>query len=157
MQSSNVDAELYGFDTNWLAAISPEWQLDGTISYVRGKRRDTGDNLFRIAPLSARTMLSYVQPTWRIGFEAETIAKQNQVSAENDEEETGGYALFNLSGQYEATPYIVLTAGVNNLFNRGYADHLGGINRAAGNDDIAVGERLPGVGRNGYININYTF
>jgi iron complex outermembrane receptor protein len=157
LQSSNVDAELYGFDTSWLAAISPEWQLDGTISYVRGKRRDTGDNLFRIAPLSARTMLSYVQPTWRIGFEAETIAKQNQVSAENDEEETGGYALFNLSGQYEATPYIVLTAGVNNLFNRGYADHLGGINRAAGNDDIAVGERLPGVGRNGYININYTF
>jgi iron complex outermembrane receptor protein len=157
LQYSNVDAKLYGFDANWLAAISPEWQLDGTISYVRGKRRDTGDNLYRIAPLSARTMLSYVQSMWRVGFEAETIAKQNQVSAENEEEQTGGYALFNLSGQYQAAPDVVVTAGVNNIFNRGYADHLGGFNRAAGNDDIAVGERLPGLGRNGYININYTF
>jgi iron complex outermembrane receptor protein len=157
LQYSNVDAKLYGIDTNWLMAISPEWQLDGTISYVRGKRRDTSDDLYRIAPLSARTMLSYVQPLWRVGFEAETIAKQNKISTENDEEKTGGYALFNLSSQYQATSDIVVTAGVNNIFNRGYADHLGGFNRAGGNTDIAVGDRLPGIGRSGYINVNYNF
>jgi iron complex outermembrane receptor protein len=157
LQYSNVDAKLYGIDTNWLMAISPEWQLDGTISYVRGKRRDTSDDLYRIAPLSARTMLSYVQPLWRVGFEAETIAKQNKISTENDEEKTGGYALFNLSSQYQATSDIVVTAGVNNIFNRSYADHLGGFNRAGGNTDIAVGDRLPGIGRSGYINVNYNF
>lgn len=157
LQYSNVDAELYGIDANWLMAISPEWQLDGTVSYVRGKRRDNGDNLYRIAPLSARTMLSYVQPLWRVGFEAETIAKQNKISTENSEEKTGGYALFNLSGQYQATPDIVLTAGVNNIFNRGYEDHLGGFNRASGNADISVGDRLPGIGRSGYVNVNYNF
>lgn len=157
LQYSNVDAKLYGIDTNWLMALSPEWQLDGTISYVRGKRRDTSDDLYRIAPLSARTMLSYVQPLWRVGFEAETIAKQNKTSTENDEEKTGGYALFNLSSQYQATSDIVVTAGVNNIFNRGYADHLGGFNRAGGNTDIAVGDRLPGIGRSGYINVNYNF
>lgn len=157
LQYSNVDAELYGIDTNWLMAISPEWQLDGTVSYVRGRRRDNGDNLYRIAPLSARTMLSYVQANWRVGFEAETIAKQNQISTENEEEKTGGYALFNLSGQYQATSDIVLTAGVNNIFNRGYEDHLGGFNRAGGNADIAVGDRLPGIGRSGYVNVNYNF
>jgi iron complex outermembrane receptor protein len=102
-------------------------------------------------------MLSYVQPKWRVGFEAETIAKQNQISQENDEEETGGYALFNMSGQYQASSELVLTAGVNNLFDRGYADHLGGFNRAAGNPDIAVGERIPGIGRNGYVNLSYNF
>ena len=102
-------------------------------------------------------MLSYVQPLWRVGFEAETIAKQNKISTENDEEKTGGYALFNLSSQYQATSDIVVTAGVNNIFNRGYADHLGGFNRAGGNTDIAVGDRLPGIGRSGYINVNYNF
>jgi len=157
LQYANVDAKLYGIDINWLAAITSEWQLDGTVAYVRGKRRDTNDNLYRIAPLNARTMLSYIQPTWRIGFEAETVAKQNKIAQQNDEEKTGGYALFHLSGQYQATSNIMLTAGVNNLFDRGYANHLGGFNRAAGDTDVAVGDRLPGIGRSGYININVDF
>ncbi len=157
LKFSNVDAKLYGMDANWFVAINPEWQLDGTVSYVRGERRDTSDNLYRIAPLTARTKLSYIQPTWQIGFEAETVAKQNKVSSENLEEKSSGYALFNLSGQYQASPDVTFTAGVSNIFNRYYVDHLGGYNRAAGNADIAVGDRLPGVGRNGYINVNYTF
>ena len=65
---------MYGLDANWFATLSDEWQLDGTVSYVRGERRDTSDNLYRIAPLTARTMLSYVQATWRVGVEAETVA-----------------------------------------------------------------------------------
>ena len=157
LKFSNVDAKLYGIDTNWLVSISPEWQLDGTISYVRGERRDTSDDLYRIAPLTARTMLSYVKPTWRIGVEAETVARQNKVSDENFEVKSSGYALFNLSGQYQATSDLVVSAGVNNLFDRFYTDHLGGYNRAAGNPDIAVGDRLPGVGRTAYVNINIDF
>ena len=157
LQYSNVDAKLYGIDANWLYAINSEWQLDGTISYVRGKRRDTSDDLYRIAPMTARTMLTYVQPKWRIAIEAETIAKQNKVSTENSEEKTGGYALYHLSGQYQATDALTLSAGVNNLFNRNYSDHLGGFNRAAGNPDIAVGDRLPGVGRSAYINASVNF
>ena len=62
-----------------------------------------------------------------------------------------------ISGQYQATEAITLSAGVNNLFNRGYTDHLGGYNRAAGNPDIAVGDRLPGVGRSAYINASINF
>lgn len=95
LQYSNVDAKLYGFDANWFVALSDQWQLDGSISYVRGKRRDTGDNLFRIAPLTARTTLSYMQSNWSVSFEAETIAAQNKISDQNNEQKTSGYALFN--------------------------------------------------------------
>ncbi len=157
LKFSNVDAKIYGIDTNWLAAISPEWQLDGTISYVRGKRRDTSDDLYRIAPLTARTMLSYIQPDWRVGFEAETVAKQNKVSNENFEQKTGGYALYHVSGQYQLSSAISINGGINNIFNRDYEDHLGGYNRAAGNPDIAVGERLPGVGRTAFVNVSVDF
>ena len=157
LKFSNIDAKLYGIDANWLVAISPEWQLDGIVSYVRGERRDTSDDLYRISPLTARTMLTYIQPTWRVGIEAETVAKQNKVSDENFENKSSGYALFNVSSQYQATPDIAITAGVSNIFNRHYSEHLGGINRAAGNADIAVGNSLPSAGRNGYINVNYNF
>jgi iron complex outermembrane receptor protein len=35
---------------------------------------------------------------------------------------------------------------VENLFDKYYADHLGGINRVSGGD-VAVGAHLPGAGR----------
>jgi iron complex outermembrane receptor protein len=156
LQYDNVDAKLYGFDANWLWSLNPEWQLDGTVSYVRGKRRDTDDNLYRIAPLTARTQLSYIQPDWRVGVEAVTVARQNQVSAENDEQKTGGYAIFNLSGQYNVNTSLSIQAGVTNLFDREYQNHLGGYNRVS-NDDIAVGDRLPGYGRSVYAGLNLTW
>lgn len=154
---SNVDAKLYGFDTNWLWSVSDQWQLDGTVSYVRGKRRDADDNLYRIAPLTARTQLSYIQPDWRVAAEAVTVARQNQVSSFNDEEETGGYAIFNLSGQYNVNQSLTVQGGVTNLFDRKYRDHLGGYNQAMGNEDIAVGERLPGLGRSFYVGMNLSW
>ena len=156
LQYSNVDAKLYGLDANWFVAISNNWQLDGTISYVRGERRDTSDNLYRVAPLTARTMLSYVQTEWRVGFEAETVAAQNKVSTENDELKTGGYAVFNLNGNYQPTQNVTLTAGVNNLFDREYANHLGGYSRIQDVDGSAVaqGDRLPGLGRSAYVGVN---
>ncbi len=151
---SNVDAKLYGIDTNWLWALNENWQLDGTISYVRGKRRDTDDNLYRIAPLTARTQLSYIQSDWRIGVETVTVAEQNQVSSENEEQETAGYAIFNLSGEYQLSQSLQLQGGINNLFDRKFRNHLGGYNRVSGNEDIAVGERLPGLGRSVYVGLN---
>jgi iron complex outermembrane receptor protein len=154
LQYDNVDAKLYGFDTNWLLSLNDNWQLDGTISYVRGKRRDTNDNLYRIAPLTARTQLSYIQPQWRVSAEAVTVAAQNKVSAQNAEEKTGGYALFNLSGQYSVNQSLNIQAGINNLFDRDYKNHLAGYNRVNGNNDIAVGERLPGWSRSFYLGMN---
>ncbi len=151
LEYNNVDAKLYGLDANWSFTITPTWQLDGVVSYVRGERRDTSDDLYRIAPLTARTMLSYVQTDWSIGFEAETVASQNRVSDENREKKTSGYAVFNLSANLQPTENILLTAGINNLFDRGYENHLGGYNRIANNPDIAQGDRIPGLGRSAYL------
>lgn len=157
LQYDNVDAKLYGFDANWFVSLTNEWQLDGTVSYVRGKRRDTSDDLYRLAPLTARTMISYVQTNWRVGFEAETIAKQSKVSDENEEQKTSGYALFNLSGNYQPSEHVVFSAGVNNLFDRDYDNHLGGYNRISDNPDIGHKERLPGAGRSAYIGANVSW
>ncbi|PCJ29950.1 MAG: TonB-dependent receptor [Gammaproteobacteria bacterium] len=157
LQYSNVDAKLYGMDANWFVALNDTWQLEGTVSYVRGERRDTNDNLYRIAPLTARTMLSYVQTDWRVGIETEAVAAQNKISTENNESKTGGYALFNLTGLYQVSEAIKLSAGINNVFDRQYQNHLGGYNRISDNPDIAQGDRVYGLGRSAYaaVNINW--
>lgn len=154
LQFTNVDARLYGLDTSWYLALNNQWQLDGTISYVRGERRDTDDNLYRIAPLTNRVQLSYIQSDWQLGLSMVNVAAQNKVSDENSEQKTSGYSLFHLSGQYQLDQNLTVHAGIDNLFDRRYQDHLGGYNRVQ-NPDIPVDERLYGVGRSAYLAVNY--
>jgi iron complex outermembrane receptor protein len=83
-------------------------------------------------------------------------AKQDNVSDTNREQETSGYGVVNMSASWQATPSLQLAAGVDNLFDRKYRDHLGGYNRAA-NEDIDRGERLPGYGVNAFARVVYEF
>ncbi|MDP6377550.1 MAG: hypothetical protein QF515_05315 [Pseudomonadales bacterium] len=73
------------------------------------------------------------------------------------EPHSSGYALFNLKGCVRLAGGMRLSAGVDNVTDRIYADHLGGINRVRGNPDIPVGERLPGHGCNFFLRVDLEF
>jgi len=156
LQFSNVDARIYGFDMDWAWLLAEEWKLSGLVNYVRGERRDIDDNLYRIAPPNASLRLDYNGDGWSAGIEGVAYAAQDKVSATNREQETPGYGVVNLSANWEATPRLALHAGVDNLLDRDFSEHLGGYNRAA-NPDIALGERLPAYGVNAYARLAYTF
>ncbi|MEZ5543157.1 MAG: TonB-dependent receptor [Pseudomonadota bacterium] len=150
LKFSNVDATLYGADAAWGYRIDARWRVDGIVSYVRGKRDDVSDNLYRIAPLNGTLGLTYIAPAWEVTAEGVFYERQNKVSAYNDETPSAGYALMNLSGKYRIQQDLTLSGGVGNVFDRRYAPHLAGINRAAGSD-VPVGVRVPGEGRNFYL------
>ena len=156
LQYNNVQAELYGLDMNWSLAMGlPRGvSLDGVVSYVRGKRTDVPDNLYRIAPLRATTNLRYATGPWSANLQWVLAAKQTEVSAYNGEKPTGGYGVLNLHGAWQASPALQLTAGLNNLFDKNYADALSGINRVSGGD-LPVGARIPGAGRSVFFGLNY--
>ncbi|MGB5475211.1 MAG: TonB-dependent receptor [Gammaproteobacteria bacterium] len=150
LKFANVEATLYGADAAWGYRIDERWRLDGIVSYVRGKRDDISDNLYRIAPLNGSLGLTYTATAWDVTAEGVFYDRQDKVSATNGETETGGYALMNLYGKYRLSRDLKLSGGIGNVFDRKYAAHLSGINRAAGSD-VAVGERVPGEGRNVYL------
>lgn len=154
LKFSNVDAELYGFDVEWGYVLADHWALDGTISYLRGQRRDNGDNLYRIAPLNTRAQLNYEQNTWSIAAEVEAYAAQNDVASYNNEQQTGGYSLFHLHAKYQPANDFNIGLGVENVFDKVYADHTSAINRAV-NSDVAVGDKVVGIGRNIYVTASY--
>ncbi len=70
------------------------------------------------------------------------------MSATNFEQNSSGYALFNVKGYWVINQHLKLGFGVDNLTDRVYRDHLAGINRVGGNPDLQQGVRLPGLGRN---------
>ncbi|HLU07640.1 MAG TPA: TonB-dependent receptor [Woeseiaceae bacterium] len=143
---ANVDAKLWGGDMAWQYTLADRWSLDGILSYVRGERRDTSDNLYRLAPLNGSIGLTYSAGSWWVKPELVAYAKQDRVSLYNSEQATPGYEVVNIAFAWEAGDSLRLEARLDNLLDETYQDHLVGINRAAGSD-IPVGERLYGAGR----------
>ena len=61
----------------------------------------------------------------------------------------------NLSLAYDADIWM-LKAGVDNLFDTEYDDHLAGYNRVMGGD-LMPSERMPGTGMNAWLTGEYRF
>jgi iron complex outermembrane receptor protein len=156
LQFANVDAEIFGADMAWKVELTDRWYLDGIATYARGKRRDVNDNLYRLAPPNASVGVTRDSEGLAITAEVIAYAKQDKVSAFNDEQATSGYALTNLEMAWYPTESLRLEARVDNLFDRTYQDHVAGINRANGSD-IPVGERLYGIERTASFGMIWSF
>ena len=156
LQFNNVEARLYGFDMDWTLRLTEQLSVGGLINYVRGERRDVNDDLYRIAPPNATLRLDYARSNWSASIEAIAYAEQDDVSVTNREQTSSDYATINLRGVWQASSNLQVALGVDNLFDREYAAHLGGYNRVR-NNDIAMLERLPGLGMNVFGRVLYTF
>lgn len=156
LQFSNIDARLYGADIHGIYTINPQWSVRGQLSYVRGKQTKSADNLYRIAPLNGQASVQYQQDNWQLSTTLVAYAKQSKVSAINHEKPSAGYGLMNVKFAYYLGQNWLLTAGVDNLFNKYYTPHLAGTNRAAGKPQ-QVGEKLPATGRNLYLGVQLDY
>ncbi|MDB2649614.1 TonB-dependent receptor [Porticoccaceae bacterium] len=155
---SNTNAEIYGLDTNWNLSINNQWSADGVVSYVRGKRTDVKDNLYRIAPTNARISVNYQSAKLPLEISVESIiyARQKHVASYANESQTAGYGIVNLSAKWTVNNALQVHSGITNLFDRYYANHLNSVNRNGGSD-IAVGEVIPGMGRTLYVQAKVEF
>lgn len=167
LQFSNVEAEIYGFDTEWGYQFNNEWSVGGTATYTRGKRRDVNDDLYHIAPPRANVALTRNFGNGSATIEGVVVARQTKISDEltddptnplNNNDSTPGYGLLNIYGDYSPTRLqgITLRAGVENLLDKDYRDHLNGFNRVPGNGED-LGERLSGPGINAFLTLNVSY
>lgn len=153
---TNVDATFYGIDAEWGVQIDDHLDVKGIVNFVRGKRKDIADDLYRIAPLNAMASFSYRKEPWSISLTGIAAQKQDKVSHTNGEIETAGYCVLNLHGQWMPTETVTLTAGLSNLLDRTHGDHLSGFNRVQ-DSDVGLGERIPGPGRGFLASLNISF
>ncbi|MEQ8404534.1 MAG: TonB-dependent receptor [Oceanicaulis sp.] len=156
LRFSNVEARIYGLDADFGAALTGAWWVDGVFSLARGERTDIDDDLYRIAPARLRTGLTYEAAGWSATLETVAVAEQARVSQENSEAETPGYVLVNLFADLALSDTVLVSAGVENLLDQPWRDHLGGYNRNSGLG-VPVGERLPGPGAGAWVRLNARF
>jgi iron complex outermembrane receptor protein len=153
LQWRNVDARLIGIDMDAGYDFDGPLRVDGVANYVRGTRRDIDDNLYRIAPPNVTVGLTFEASNWSATVEGRAVAKQSKVSATNSESTTRGYALLSLYGDWRIKDNVRLSAGVENVFDEVYQDHLSGYNRN-GFGDVPLGERIPGSGRGLFLRLS---
>ena len=161
-RAHNVDARIRGGEAgiDWRPAQG--WKLSGAASYAWGEVRDTGTALPQMPPLEARLSVSHERGSWSWGALWRVAAAQDRVSTTQgnvvgrDLGSSAGFAVFSLNGGYRFSDRLQLTAGIDNLFDRAYSEHLNlGGNSAFGYPADPV--RINEPGRTAWMKLNLRY
>ena len=163
LRYENHDAQIHGLDGSW-SYQAGAWQYISTLSFARGRNLDDDTHLYRLAPLRMTLQVSHQHGAWnnrvavRMAQGQDDVATYNNPgtgTALNNELTTPGYAVFDWHAEWQAAKGVKLNFGIDNLLDKLYYDHLGGINRVSGGD-VAVGARLPSAGRFAFAQLVWT-
>ncbi|ATP46989.1 TonB-dependent copper receptor [Pseudomonas putida] len=129
-QAQNIDARIMGGEVGAAYKLNENWKADATVAYAWGKNSSDGKALPQMPPLESRLGLTYSRDVWSVGALWRLVAAQNRI-AENqgnvvgkDYEKSAGFGVFSLNGAYKVNNNLKLSAGVDNLFDNTYAEHL---------------------------------
>lgn len=156
LRFANTDAELFGADVDFSIRPAAQIEFAGTISVVRGQRRDIVDDLYRVSPANLRLSAIWTSERLTLGGETFVAARQNHVSRSNGEAPSQGYATIGLFARYALAEGLSVEAGMENVLDSQYQPHLSGRNRF-GASDVPLDARLPGAGRGGWIRVTGRF
>ena len=126
----NIDARTWGGEADATFALTARWQLTGTLAYTRGENLTDDLPLAQMPPLELRTGLNYTDQRWSAGMLWRTVAEQDRYALRQgnvvgqDLGPTGGFGVLSLNAGWRPAAGVLVSAGVDNLFDKTYAEHL---------------------------------
>jgi len=112
--------------------------------YVRGQDETFDEPAFGVPPLSVRTGLRWAAPAERgwVDGTVRWVDDQNRVATSRLEQPSDGYTTVDLWAGWRLADGFSLRAGVENLFDAAYADHLSSLDPFAGTRVLEPGRRV---------------
>lgn len=159
---SNTDAQTSGAELGVEFRPTDRWKLAGSLAYARGKDRDSGRPLPQMPPLEGRFSADWNGGNWSAGVLVRVVDGQDRVArgygnvVGQDIGPSAGFATLALNAGYRFDSGVELTAGVDNLFDRAYSEHL----NLAGNADFgypADAVRINEPGRTVWVKLNVSY
>jgi len=128
----NVDARTMGGEADVTYHMKRNLKADVALSYVRGRNATDNKPLAQQPPLEGRLGLNYESRHYSLGGLARLVGRQsridigsgNIVSNGMDLGPTAGFAVFSLNAGFRIKRTLLITGGIDNLFDRTYAEHL---------------------------------
>lgn len=133
----NVDAQLAGVDLSGAWMATPALKLSANMTYTYGSNLSDDRPLYQIPPLQGMVEAAYTIDSVTFGPRLRWATTQTRVDnntatgAGLDVQKTSGYGVVDLFATWQPLEAVQLRAGVNNLFDHTYANHL---NRASSFD-----------------------
>jgi iron complex outermembrane receptor protein len=127
---SNVDATTYGGELSAVQYLMPKWKLGTSVMYTHGKNDTTNKPLAQVAPLEGRISLNYEEGKFTHGGVLRLVAAKDKYDANYggiagyDIGKTGGFGIFSLNTTYKHDKRTTISAGVDNLFDKTYAEFI---------------------------------
>lgn len=152
----NVDARIYGGEITSGLSIGSRWLVSSGLALSRGAKNPApalgifNTNLPEMAPLKGHASLRYGRRLWFAEVEGLAASAQRRVDLDLQELPTPGYATANIRAGIHAGR-VTVTAGIENLFDRYYLDHL-----SFQRDPYRSGTRVPEPGRTVFLNLGYS-
>ena len=162
-QYQNVDAKIYGLELGGTYFATNSLYFDYGLTYQRGKKdhplaKQTDKDLPSIPPLKANFGINYDFDD-SLSFKAEIIASSawKHYDSDNGEQRIAGWVTCNIKATKRFKNGIILTAGVDNLFNKKYAisNTYKDLTLISGADGKVM--KLNEPGRYVYLNVSYKF
>lgn len=127
---SNIDATIAGGELGASYRFTSNWKSDASLAYAWGKNRSDDRAMPQIPPLEGRLGLTYERDNWSTSGLWRVVAAQTRV-AENqgtvvgkDFDESAGFGVLAVNGAYRVNRNFKVTAGVDNLLDKNYSEHL---------------------------------
>ncbi|MFV0478369.1 MAG: TonB-dependent copper receptor [Parahaliea sp.] len=157
----NISARSWGLELDFDYRIIEHLRLQGSLASVRGANDSDDKTLPQLPPLEMRLGLNYDYNNWSAGILWRVIAKQDRVDigrgniVGQDISTSESADVLSLNIGWRATPSLLLTAGVDNLLDESYAEHISRAGAAvSGFDQLG---RINEPGRTAWLKMSYNF
>ncbi len=157
----NVDATTWGGEAGVSYAFTRDLKLDTSVAYVRGENDTEGRPLAQMPPLEARIGLNWNDRTWSFGTLVRIVSAQNRYALNEgnivgqDLGRTSGFQVFSVNGGWRPKKGILIAAGVDNIFDRTYAEHISRSGAMVAGFEQTT--RVNEPGRNFWVKASYSF
>ena len=160
-QVENVNAMIMGGELGVAQKLSDEWKADASLAYSWGENRTDGSALPQMPPLESRFGLSWEKGDWTTTGLIRVVSRQDRVAINDgnvvgkDFSKSAGFTIFSVNTAYLVNENVKLSAGVDNLFDKSYSEHL----NLAGNSGFGYSSNSPvnEPGRTFWAKMNLTF
>ena len=124
----NVDAQLYGLDMDGSMALSKQMKVGGQLSLTQGRNTTDDRDIALISAPSGQLFAQWQQNDWHLGSRLNFALEQTNVdeaySTAAGFDETPAWSTLDVYGGYQINRTFSLQAGVDNVFDHAYYDHL---------------------------------
>lgn len=121
----NVDADLYGLELEGKIALTKKLDLTSSLAFVRATNTTDYRPIAQTPPLNGKLQLDYSAAKWGLGARVNFAERQDRIDTLSKQEvgETAGHGALDLYGNYRINNTFSLRAGIDNVFDKTYAEH----------------------------------